>query len=377
MRAREFAISLLAPALLATGTALAHSRSVSYSTWTLDGGGLRAELRLPTSVLNAAGLDPDAADTAPRLAARLQSDFVPLAGALPCIAGTASARRSGLLFVVQGRWQCPAAVTELRARFLLDRVPGHLHLLQVEGPDGLQGPFALSASQPSVQLSLTDDAPPPAEFGPYVGLGAAHILGGWDHLAFLLVLLLGATTAAQLAWRVTGFTLGHSLSLGLAALGAVRPPELLVETFIALTIAATAAERLLADQPRAVLHGGVLSTGLAALAWFAGVLPLALVLAACLLSLGANTDARLDSLRTGLFGLFHGFGFAGVLGELNPAQAPPVLPLFGFNLGVEIGQLLFVLPLWWAARRYSALRSPAVPAAVLALGSFWFVYRIA
>lgn len=96
-----------------------------------------------------------------------------------------------------------------------------------------------------------------------------------------------------------------------------------------------------------------------------------------LLTIGAGVDARLDSARTGLFGLFHGFGFAGVLAELSAGQQVSTLPLLGFNLGVEIGQLLFVVPLWLLAQRWQALRSPLLPAAVLTLGCTWFVWRIA
>ena len=362
-------------ALLACSPASAHNRSASYSTWQPTEQGIRAELRLPTTALNTAGLDPHDTATGDILASRLQSEFIPASGAAPCTALTASARRSGTLFIVQGEWRCAGAVSQIKSTFLLDRVPGHLHLLQVHSASGLQGPFALSASQGLAQITA-DAEPAPPEFGAYLRLGTGHILSGWDHLAFLLVLLLGAASLRQLVWRVSGFTLGHSLTLVLATLGTVRPPALMVEAFIALTIACTAAERLLAGHPRAVPHGAAIATVLALAGWGAGALPFALVPAALLLSLGAQLDARLDGLRISLFGLFHGFGFAGVLGSLSAAQAVPPLPLFGFNLGVELGQLLFVLPLWLLARRWPALHSPAVPAAVLALGAGWLAYRI-
>jgi hypothetical protein len=191
------------------------------------------------------------------------------------------------------------------------------------------------------------------------------------------VLLLGASTLRQLAWRVTGFTVGHSVTLILATLGAVRPPALMVESFIALTIACFAAERVFVGHARAPLQIGALTGVLAFAGWIAGALPLPLAVAAVLLSVGGGIDVRLDSLRTALFGLFHGFGFAGVLSELNAGQDVPALPLAGFNLGVEIGQLLFVLPLWWVVQRWPVMRQPWLPALMLALGCGWFFQRVA
>ncbi|HSW11606.1 MAG TPA: HupE/UreJ family protein, partial [Solimonas sp.] len=103
-------------------------------------------------------------------------------------------------------------------------------------------------------------------------------------------------------------------------------------------------------------------------------------LAAALISAGtaaARDDARVEGARTALFGLFHGLGFASVLGALNPAAQVPLLPLLGFNLGVEIGQLLFVLALWGLLHWWPSLRRLPLAPLVLALGSFWFVMRVA
>jgi hypothetical protein len=377
MRAERLRLGLAA-LLCALGLpAEAHNRSVSYSTWTVDGTVLQASLRLPGVELNRAGLHPQDPQMLDDLAARVRSGFTVHDGNAACAAEAASARRNGVDFIVDARWQCSGAPQWLSTRFLLDAIPGHLHLLQLRSDHGLHGPFALSAARPQIRLGGAAVDLPPPDFGRYLWLGAEHILIGWDHLAFLVVLLLGAGTLRQLAWRVTGFTAGHSITLALATLGAVRPPALMVESFIALTIACFAAERVLAGHARALWHVGALTAVLALAGWIAGALPLALAAAAVLLSLGGGINARLDSLRTALFGLFHGFGFAGVLGELNAGQDVPALPLAGFNLGVEIGQLLFVLPLWWLAQRWPAMHRPWLPALMLALGCAWFFQRIA
>lgn len=375
MSRRVKALALIFLATLPLG-AQAHNRSVSYSHWTIadDGLSLSVELRLPRGELNRASLDPYEPTTADLLAAELRDGFEPLTAQGACIAEPSRAESKGEFWLLTGRWNCREPVQQLRSRFLLDRIPGHLQMLQLDGQGGVRGPYALSAGQNS--LTLRTAAEPPS-LRRYLLLGGEHILSGWDHLAFLLVLVLGAVSLRQLAWRVSGFTLGHSLTLALASLGAVRPPAAMVEAFIALTIACTAAEHLLRDAARGRQHAAAITAALAVAGWLAGVLPLALVPAAVLLSLGSGRDPRLDSLRTSLFGLFHGFGFASVLAELSPDQGAAVLPLLGFNLGVELGQLLFVLPLFALLRYLPRLReSPVLPTAVLVLGCGWFFARL-
>jgi hypothetical protein len=354
----------------------AHNRSVSYSTWSIDGTTLTTQLRLPGVELNRASLDPLDPAILATLATRVGDGFVARDDDNACQVAEASARRSGADFLIDAAWQCIGVPRTLETRFLLDAIPGHLHLLQLRDAGQLHGPYALSAARPRLQLGGEQVQLPPADFVHYLWLGAEHILIGWDHLAFLVVLLLGATTLRQLAWRITGFTLGHSLTLALATLAAVRPPALMVESFIALTIACFASERVFAGGARAPLQIALLTGVLALIGWITGALPLPLAASAVLLSVGGGIDVRVDSLRTALFGLFHGFGFAGVLGELNAGQQVPALPLAGFNLGVEIGQLLFVLPLWLLALHWPLLRRPWLPALLLALGCAWFFQRI-
>lgn len=355
----------------------AHSRSVSYSDWTLEGNDVRAELRLPLAELNRAGLDPADPRTLELLSQRVRDEFEPFAPEGRCVAASAQARSATDAFRVEALWRCDSRPLRLRSRFLLDAVPGHLHLLQLHDGEAIRGPWALSAGRVDADWSPAPAALPPT-LTRYLGLGAEHILRGWDHLAYLLVVLLGAATLAQLAWRITGFTFGHSVTLALATSGWVRPDAAMVEAFIALTIACTAAERSLAGHPRAALHAAAIAATLGIVGWWSGVVPAALGAAAVLMTLGASSAPAtgLDSARTAMFGLFHGFGFAGALAALSPNAPTPALPLLGFNLGVEAGQLLFVLPAWWLLRRLPQLRSQTLATAVLVLGVFWFAMRI-
>jgi hydrogenase/urease accessory protein HupE len=173
----------------------------------------------------------------------------------------------------------------------------------------------------------------------YFLLGVEHILTGWDHLAFVLCLCLLAR-----GWRllglVTGFTLGHSLSLGLAAFDVVRLPSPPTEACIALSIAFVAREVLLPPESRR--HGA------------------GLVLA---------------------FGLLHGLGFAGALKEVGIGPAELVLGLATFNLGVEAGQLIFVacvLTLLVLGSRlpYAALGRSLSANLIGMVAIFWTLQRI-
>lgn len=177
--------------------------------------------------------------------------------------------------------------------------------------------------------------------------GLWHILFGWDHLAFVLCLALLAR-GRQLVGLVTCFTLGHSLSLGLAFFEMIHAPVPPVEAAIALSIVFMAREALLVTR---------------------GAVPFAF---------------RRQIAVVSAFGLLHGLGFATALGELGVGEGEKLASLAFFNLGVELGQLLFVsgVMVMLAAIKWAST-SAALPArafalyAVGAVGSFWLVERVA
>lgn len=180
----------------------------------------------------------------------------------------------------------------------------------------------------------------------YTVMGISHILEGWDHLAFVLCLCMLAAGRALL-WLVTAFTLGHSVSLAVAFLGYLQVPMPPVEAVIALSVAYMAREALLAGR--------------------AG---------------RRRVASRQDLWVVTGFGLLHGLGFASELSGLGVAGNERLTGLFAFNLGVEIGQLLFVgLTLWLllAAEqlrwRLAAEKLALVAAGIL--GMYWFAERIA
>ncbi len=182
----------------------------------------------------------------------------------------------------------------------------------------------------------------------YTWLGLEHILGGIDHLLFVAGLLLLVRGLRRLLLTITAFTLAHSLTLALSVLGWVQLPQPPVEVVIAMSILLLAVENVrLRQRPE--------QAGLA---------------------------ARKPWLVSFIFGLVHGLGFAGALGQLGlpSAEVPPAL-LF-FNLGVEAGQLLFVacwaVLAWMLGRFKNVWPAPMRLAPHYALGAisaFWFLER--
>jgi hydrogenase/urease accessory protein HupE len=182
----------------------------------------------------------------------------------------------------------------------------------------------------------------------YTGLGIEHILLGADHLLFVLALLILVRGAKRIALTITAFTLAHSITLVAATQGWLALPGAPVEAVIALSIAFLARE--------------------IAMSWRGHV---------------ALTE-RLPWLVAFIFGLLHGLGFAGALAEIGLPQDAVPLALLCFNVGVELGQLLFVavtLALAWSARallaRWQTTLRWVPPYAIGGVASFWTIERIA
>ncbi len=182
----------------------------------------------------------------------------------------------------------------------------------------------------------------PASFGwlSFIRMGAEHILGGLDHLLFLVALLALSRGLWSTVTIVTGFTVAHSITLSLAVLGWVDVPARLVEPLIAASIVWVAVENLVAP--------GVVSRR-----W----------------------------LIAALFGLVHGLGFAGGLLELGLPREALARALVGFNIGVELGQIAFVIvmmPLMvWLAKLPRLSKLPQILSALVGvMGVVWFVERV-
>ena len=374
--------------LLAAGGAQAHSRGTSYSEWTLTADGAQARARVSQLELTRLALDPAAPDYASRAGTVLASALQLRAGAAPCAPDTPRVRLTADGWVA-AHWtvRCDGAGERaIHSTLLHEAAPSHLHFARARR-EGAAQERVLTFADPAFPLGAAPDAG--ASLPRYVGLGVDHILSGWDNLAFVLALILLAPRLREVALLATAFTAAHSLTLAAAALGLADVRDDAVEAVIGFSIALVAAENLWlrAGGGRAV--PGVLVAVLAGLAALGATrLPLPLLaglalFTACYFAL-AGATAQPVRLRVAMafgFGLVHGFGFAGALGELQlPAQGL-VLGLLGFNAGVELGQLL-VIALAWPALKLLEQRPPlrawagdVLSACGCALGTFWFVVR--
>jgi hypothetical protein len=199
-----------------------------------------------------------------------------------------------------------------------------------------------------------------AVLGVFIPAGVEHIIIGPDHVLFLIGLLLLGGSLWRLTAIVTSFTLGHSLTLSLAALDVLSPPASVVEPIIALSIVFVGVDNLLVARS-APRDGGPPASP----------------------SPSAAPPRDIRAWVAGVFGLVHGFGFASVLKELGLPLTALGWSLFSFNVGVEIGQLGIVLAVAWAMgtvrRRDATLaRRLALGGSVIvvAAGAYWFVERV-
>ncbi|MGB0127692.1 MAG: HupE/UreJ family protein [Rhodocyclaceae bacterium] len=361
---------LVALALLLVGTAaFAHKPSDSYLSLRIDHTELQGQWDIALRDLDhVLGLDADQdgaltwgevrrrhADIAAYALARFALAADGSACAISVTGNLVDRHSDGAYAVLRLGGTCPHAPRELQATYglLFDADPQHRGLLRLEHR-GETRTAIFSADAPTQTFQLAESARW-RQFIDYLKHGVWHIWIGFDHILFLLALLLPAVLIwSERHWQpaahvrsalwevlrvVTAFTVAHSITLSLAALGVVSLPSRWVESAIAASVVLAALNNI-----------------------FPVVLSRRWLIAF-------------------VFGLIHGFGFASVLADLGLPRGALLLALVAFNLGVEIGQLAIVaafLPLAWLLRRsrfYRRLILAGGSAAVMALATLWLVER--
>jgi len=341
--------------------AFAHPLDIGYLRIDQRGTTVSVVLDLDVNAAaNLVGLSPRALDTGAvqRNATRLadltyrRAPITTEAGA--CRWTAASAALIARTVSLTGQAECASGAKTLRWRFPFLLGPGvssTFQLLVKVSGSGDESVTIVDKDNPEFELSAST----PLGFGEFVWSGIEHIgvapnqwrdadglklPDGIDHILFLLALMLAGGTLLQLVGIATGFTLGHSVTLALSALDVIRPPASVIEPLIALTIALAAAEAFL----------GVFQKR----RW---------IVASC-------------------FGLIHGFGFASALNELELSTGDLVKALFGYNVGVELGQVAIVLvtaPIVIYLQRLPRAQPIVVRAAasmIFLAGMYWFVLRL-
>ena len=214
-------------------------------------------------------------------------------------------------------------------------------MVEIGRHDGGKSTHLLRPDSPS--LSLSDPSP---QVAAYLTLGVEHLVFGIDHVLFVVGLVLFIPNRWALLKTITAFTLAHSITLALSVLELVRLPQGPVEAVIALSILFLARELVMPEESRSALTRGR--------PWIMAL----------------------------LFGLLHGFGFAGALADIGLPRDQLALSLFLFNIGIEIGQIVIIaalLVLLWVARRIAGSIVQAERAFIYAMGSlaaFWTIDRI-
>lgn len=320
-----------------------------HVTVDLDIDAAAAVLKADASTLDAATLAARVKDLAASSYARAPI----VAGSVPCSWGTPSVTRTDRQVRIVDTATCASGPRSWAFPMIREaRVSPTFELLVKETVDGAERLTQVDRYTPQLVLGAEGHE---VGFTGFLWSGVEHIGAapaewhddrglklpdGIDHILFLMALILGGGTLLQLIGIASGFTLGHSITLALAALNVVRPPPSVIEPLIALSIAFVAVEAM---------------TGL----WKQHRWKIAM-----------------------FFGLVHGFGFANALAGLDLSTGQFVKALFGFNLGVEVGQLILMcvlVPLVFLAHRNKKLEPYVIKGLaglIFIAGIYWTIARI-
>ncbi|MEW9500342.1 HupE/UreJ family protein [Jeotgalibacillus marinus] len=220
--------------------------------------------------------------------------------------------------------------------FFDETAPSHANFVTID-MDGVKKQIILTYSSRQLEVGEMSFIQNAKQF---LSLGVKHIFTGYDHILFILALLFGAKTIRNILSLVTAFTLAHSITLALATFDLVQLPSRIVESAIALSIIYVALIHLL------------------------------------------NLDAKHHPWLAFGFGLIHGFGFAGILSEMQLEGSQMAMSLLSFNLGIELGQLFIVslafpLILWIKKSTKKPVKwiIPGISVCILVFGLVWFFQR--
>jgi len=376
----------------------AHTRSESHSSWEIDGDRVRLSVTLPDIEAKRLAAPDETSPSDAGLIAYLMPHVAVLSGGEACalsdkrpIASIVGYRKFAFDFT------CPSAAhLSIRFSFLFDIVPNHVNFAQIRFADGRLIEQLFTSDRQVIDLDGAgpDNRLESAGFFTYVGMGIWHILTGIDHQSFLLGLVLISRRLRDLVFVVTGFTIGHSITLALAVTGLLRPHAEYIDALVGLTIVLIGAENFgdMTHRPGVMAASlFLLLAGMALLQLMgAGGLPPLLLFGAALFSgsylmlSGHMADAaRFRLIVTLVFGLIHGFGFAADLLEMKLPAGRLAELLVGFNLGVEIAQLALVGAVvgvaTLAVRLHCAAPRPILvdlgSSGLVAIGTYWFVLR--
>ncbi len=376
-----------------------HQRSESYSKWSVeeDENHTLVNVAFTIRLSNLNKLEgPLVGEWEDRISAYIISSFTTDSDCLQESKHRVMTSRADDIFRVSWTLSCNQMLEEIKTNVFFDRDPTHSHIARYIYDSNLSTEKLFTTQTKTWNLKdiySSKESSVNSSFKEYVLLGIKHISTGYDHLAFLFGLLLLNQRLKRLVLAITGFTLGHSLTLSLAVLDLVRPVNSFIEALIGFSIALLGLEFLIRHSKSNstyvknisyflflflllyfIFSGGSNSLGLVGL----------FVFSFCYLTLvSKNLSSFFSLFIASIFGLIHGFGFGGFLFEVGFSEDNILKTLFGFNLGVEIGQLmamsLFILIIFGISKldiKNKEYINPLLATFLVTLGTYWFVYRV-
>jgi hypothetical protein len=280
---------------------------------------------------------------------------------------------------------------------LFDIAQSHVHLSRIK-KDNKIFEKALFYNDQTILLDKIDQDEEESFFSnlsSFIYSGIIHILTGLDHLIFLIGLFILVNSFKHLLLVITGFTIGHSITLALVALDIVMPNTLMIEALIGFTIIFISAEYMIKDSKLSNRIVSVLVSILVLIGLSSLVLeiPISLITSFALILITIGYFGIIKSIKnygmlriiiTSLFGLIHGFGFGVFLFNSEFSQSNVLSALFGFNIGVEIGQIILLLVLIGLSsfflkvlnsEKYEYLLKYSM-VLVSSMGFYWFIQRL-
>ena len=380
-----------------------HQISQSFSNWTVEEKNITAVFSVaPRYITLLPVLDGYYDSLEDQLSNHLKKNIKIFSNEKPCVISSSilTKRNEDNSIKAMLNFECleTGNTLSIENNSFFDASAGHIHFARIKINSNDWEETIFTSTRKKNEFSLISGKNQQSSFEvffDYIKLGFEHILLGFDHLAFLMTLLLVSLNLKKVFFTVTGFTIGHSITLALAALGLVQPSSVAIEALIGFTILLVASQALLLEDKKSPIFlkssiGFLIVLGFASIIFGGIVSPLTwLGLIIFMISYSYLVEVKKDAetfnpALTLVFGLIHGFGFASVLLELGLPKGKAVSSLFGFNLGVELGQILVVtlaiFTLYVLGKtkliNYKDIFYNVSALLLIALGTFWFVGRV-
>ena len=292
----------------------------------------------------------------------------------------------------------PKSIMKINYRAIFEFSPSHTHYAKVYKDDILMSELLVNNATNIWQIDTSQQLKENKNIVSFFVLGINHIIGGYDHLAFLFGVLLVAGSMRRCVIAVTGFTIGHSLSLIGSTLGLIEANSQVVEVFIGFTIALIAIEYVITKIPKIessiINNFSLILFIMPLLGLIFGSIPLKISLGYfgiclftyCYLHTGkilrhtkTNTKNYLLLSMTIIFGFIHGLGFAGFLRDSGVVGNNIIAPLLSFNFGLEFGQIGIIILVWLIFKKTKHIINEPIPAissgALFGIGFYWMIMR--